>query len=134
MINTVKASGGCPTELGIMNVVLIPCAPSGGGCQGLGAVLCPRATACATTQEVKGAMAGGSGNMALFSNIMIGQAGVSPGGSLLACVSSPTMTDGGTLAGVGGCTGPGCAMIKKDPIERTIDWFKDIFIAGSREQ
>lgn len=127
----VKAAGGFPTQLGLTGVTMFQCVVScNGGCC-VGGTLCPTKdpATCTNYQEVSGTPAGGTGNMALFSNTAISQAGLSQGGQLIAGCMSPPLCDNGVLASSGGCYG---CMGRMDSIDKIKGLFKYV-IAGFKD-
>jgi hypothetical protein len=108
----VQSASGYPYQIGLTKTIQIPCVITEGVCTG--GELCTVKTpgVCATFSEISGTMAGGSGNMALFSNIQTSMAGYKPGDSIIAGVMTPTETENGVLASPGGCSG--CGLGKAD--------------------
>ena len=111
----VDAAGAMPYQIGLTGARVIQCAPSccsAAGCRccaGMGGVLCATImdveTRCPMYQEVQGTPAGGMGMNALFLQTSVMQAGLSPGGQLIAGGMSPPLMDTGVLASAGGCVG-----------------------------
>ncbi len=103
----VKAAGGFPYQIGLTNVTVVPCVTTGVPPICTGGVLCSvlDAARCVMYSEVSGAQAGGMGNNALFLKTAIAQAGLYPGGQLIAGGTSPALMDNGVLASFGGCYG-----------------------------
>jgi len=101
-----KAGGGCPYQIGLTQVEEIPCVENLGDCEPL-VPLCGTLdpARCNLYSEVIGEQAGGMGSMALFQNIALVEAGLTPGGQLIACGMGPTLMDTGVLASAGGCFG-----------------------------
>ena len=126
----VKAAGGFPYQIGLVNVVITPCATTGTPPVCTGGTLCyiKDAATCLNYSDVSGTPAGGMGSNALFANTAISQAGLISGGQLIAGGMGPTLMDSGVLASAGGCAG--CAA-KADLTDRIAGWLKFI-IAGKR--
>ncbi|MEK7557940.1 MAG: hypothetical protein AAB530_01890 [Patescibacteria group bacterium] len=106
----IEASASFPIQLGLTKAVIVPCVftppPAAPVCVG-GLPLCGLLdpARCVLYSQVSGLPAGGNGNMALFSNIAIAKAGLTPGGQLIAGGMSPVAMDNGVLASAGGCFG-----------------------------
>lgn len=102
-----QASGSMPYQIGLTKAVMVNCFTTGLPPFCAGGALCGTldVTRCALYSEVSGTPAGGMGSNALFSNVAITEAGLTPGGQLIAGGLSPTFMDQGVLASAGGCYG-----------------------------
>ncbi|MDO9399627.1 MAG: hypothetical protein Q7T79_03015 [bacterium] len=137
----VEASAGFPVQIGLTKVVIIPCIPTPAvvptlPCIG-GLPLCSllvvdsitnipvTPVTCALYSQVSGLPAGGTGNMAVFSNIAIAKAGLIPGGQLIAGGTTPTTMK--VLASAGGCAG---CVAKANFKDKIFDWVDKYIIAG----
>lgn len=125
----VDATGAMPYQIGLTESMIIQCMPSCCTptctcCAGAGGVLCATkdAAQCSLYQEVQGSPAGGMGMNALFLETSVIQAGLSPGGQLIAGGMSPPLMDTGVLASAGGCAG---CVVRSTPT-KIKDFFKYI--------
>lgn len=82
---------------------------------------------CTLYSYVSGMKAGGMGTGALFSNIAIAKAGLTPGGQLIAGGMSPVLMDNGVLVSAGGCFG---CTAKAEGLFNKIADAADFIIAG----
>lgn len=135
----IQAVSTFPTQLGLTGVTLTQCTVSCTATCCIGGALCSTLDPgrCATYQEAKGSMAGGTGNMGLFSTANLSTAGVKNGGQLIAGCNSMTECDSGVLAGEGGCAGSACTAIAdhiffKGPLRRLVDSTK-VYMAGFKD-
>jgi len=125
-----KAAGSMPYQIGLTQVLETPCVEVSGDCE-------PLITLCGTLDPVRcelysfviGTQAGGMGNQALFLNAAIAQAGLTPGGQLIAGGMGPTLMDSGVLASAGGCYG---CMAKANMLDK-IGGIYDYIIASFRD-
>ena len=131
-----EAAGGLPYQLGLTNVMITPCVITAGVCVGAGADQTATAACntkgpgvCTIYSYVSGAPAGGMGISALFLNSSITQAGLTPGGQLIAGGMSPVLMDQGVLASAGGCFG---CMVKEKTVDKIFAWLDKYIIAGFR--
>jgi hypothetical protein len=135
----IKAASSFPYQIGLTNTQITWCVVSCNDscCQGArgdqtATALCNTKGpgVCANYAYVSGTPAGGMGSGALFPITMMGEAGVSTGGQLIAGGMGPTLMDSGVLAAIG-CAGSGCAFSFnfKNKIR---DWFYNFIIAGNR--
>lgn len=136
-----SAAGALPYQIGLTNTVQIKCTlscctPVCSCCIGTGpmvSMLCPMkdVASCSLYSEINGTMAGGSGSMALFSNItQIPMSGYKPGDSIIAGGMSMTQMDQGVLATPGGCAG---CMAKSGKVDKIFAWLEKLdkyIIAG----
>lgn len=111
-----EAAGGFPYQIGLTKISVLPCVPNPFPPICTGGPLCFTLDVgrCSMYQNVVGTPAGGSGMMALFTTASLTQAGVNPGGSLIAAGMGPTQMDNGILAGQAGCVGCTMAEAKKE--------------------
>lgn len=134
----VEASSGFPYQIGLTKVVITPCIPTVPPAlpvcnpttiPPLPPLLCGFRdfATCAGYSLVSGVPAGGMGSSALFSNIAIAKAGLTPGGQLIAGGMSPVLMDSGVLASAGGCFG---CVAKNNFIDKTLNWADKYIIAG----
>lgn len=125
----VKAVSSLPYQIGLTSVVIVKCFTSGVPpiCQGGTLCYTKDVATCTNYSDVSGTPAGGMGSNALFSNMAIGQAGLAPGGQLIAGGLSPTLMDNGILASVGGCYG---CTAKAGLSNKIFAWIDKFFIAG----
>lgn len=139
---TAEAVGGFPYEIGLTGVAVIPCLTSGVPPVCFGGVLCATLdpARCNLYSDVSGTPAGGAGTNALFLKASLTQAGVIPGGQLIAGGMSPVFMDSGVLAGMIGCVGVGCIANKENEsryaiINNTRSWIDAVkfIIAGKKE-
>ena len=127
----VEASASLPYQIGLSNAIIIPCFVTP-------ATVCAGGTLCFVTDparcllysDVSGAPAGGLGSNALFLKTAIIQAGLTPGGQLIAGGMSPVLMDSGVLASAGGCFG---CMSKTKAVDKFFAWLNKLdkyIIAG----
>lgn len=153
ILKEVKAIGGeCSYQIGLTKTTISQCIPScyvgtapaaccapSPGATGAGAALCPLIvpkggtyeTTCPLYSGVSGMPAGGMGSTALFTNVAIAKAGLTPSGQLIACGLTMTNMDQGILASSGGCSG--CSFAKLNKKDKLLMWLSDFFIAGKKE-
>ena len=141
----VSAAGAMPYQIGLTNTVQIKCTlscctPVCSCCIGtvpMVSTLCPLkdVATCSLYSEINGTMAGGSGRMALFSNItQIPMSGYKPGDSIIAGGMSMTQMDQGVLATPGGCAG---CMTKSGINNKIFTWLEKLdkyIIAGFKDK
>lgn len=126
-----EAAGGLPYQIGLTNAMIIKCfvrpLPPPPTC--MGGLLCNvlDANRCNLYSDVSGTPAGGMGFNALFSNMAIIAAGLTPGGQLIAGGMSPVLMDSGVLASAGGCFG---CMAKTNLTNKFFNWLDKYIIAG----
>ena len=127
----VKAAGAFPYQIGLTNVVTIPCFTTGSPPICTGGTLCyiKDAASCTLYSNVSGTMSGGMGDKALFLKTAIAQSGLTQGGQLIAGGMSPVLMDSGVLASGGGCYGCYASLNVVDKIK---NWF-DYIIAGIKD-
>lgn len=131
-----NAAGSMPYQIGLTNAIAMQCTIScNGGCC-VGGALCSTLDSgrCTLYSTVSGSMAGGMGNMALFSQIAIGQAGLTSGGQLIAGGMSMTQMDQGVLASTGGCSGCTAKSGAGDKIYAWLEKVDKYIIAGFKEK
>lgn len=127
-----SAAGGLPYQIGLTNVIIIPCfvrpLPPPPTC--MGGLLCNLLDAqrCPLYSDITGMPAGGMGNGALFSNLAIVASGLTPGGQLIAGGMAPVAMDNGVLASAGGCYG--CGLAKAGWTDKFFNWLDKYIIAG----
>ena len=130
----VEAAGALPYQIGLTAVKIIQCQPS--CCSQAGCRCCVGGALCATLlteaqcllhSEASGTPAGGMGSNALFLNSAIAQAGLTPGGQLIAGGLSPVLMDQGVLASAGGCYG---CVAKQGLADKIFAWLDKFIIAG----
>jgi len=128
----VDAMGSMPYQIGLTNVMITKCFTTTPPPICNGGTLCSSKdfATCSNYSDVEGTPSGGMGMNALFSQTAIMQAGLSPGGQLIAGGMSPVFMDSGVLASMGGCAGMGC-MVRSNP-EKVKDFFRYI-IAGFKK-
>jgi hypothetical protein len=139
-----EAAGSMPYQIGLTKVVIDKCMPgccSNVGCrccigtEGIGTELCGTIldveARCALYSGVIGTPAGGMGNNALFLDTAIAQAGLTPGGQLIAGGMSMVLMDQGVLASAGGCYG--CLASKDSVKDRMFAWLDKFIIAGFKD-
>ena len=143
----VIAGSAYPVEAGITNSTLIKCFTTGSPptCEGGTLCLTLDSGRCLMYSDVTGmgayaknnsdlqsdfniAMAGVT-NL-LLSNIAIAQAGLTPGGQLIAGCMSPVLCDSGVLASAGGCYNCMAKADWKDEIKKKADYLFKYIIAG----
>jgi len=126
-----EAAGGLPYQIGLTKAVIVPCITTGAPPVCVGGLLCSTLdiARCTMYSEVNGMPAGGSGNNALFSKVAIAQAGLTPGGQLIAGGMSPVLMDQGVLASAGGCFG---CVAKEKAVDKIFAWLDKYIIAGFR--
>ncbi len=126
-----QAAGGYPYQIGLTGVVVIPCYTTGTPPVCVGGTLCETldVARCTMYSDVSGTPAGGMGNMALFLKTALMQAGVMPGGQLIAGGMAPTLMDSGVLAGQGGCYGCVAKETKMEKVKKIFQYF----IAGFKK-
>jgi hypothetical protein len=102
--NVVQASATFPYQIGLTDVVIIPCFTTGIPPVCTGGTLChfKDAATCSLYSDVSGAPAGGMGSEALFLKTAITATGLTSGGQLIAGGTSPVLMDNGVLASTGG--------------------------------
>ncbi len=100
-------AGSIPYQIGLTGVQIIDCYTTGEPPVCTGGTLCHvrDAARCLQYSDVSGTPAGGMGMNALFNKMMIAQAGLTPGGELIAGGMGQTEMDSGILASWGGCAG-----------------------------
>jgi len=133
--NGAQAVGGYPYQIGLTNVIIIPCVTTGYPPICEGGTLCytldvARCTGPTGHSDVSGTPSGGMGSNALFLNTAIIQAGLTSGGQLIAGGMSPVLMDSGVLASSGGCSG---CTAKSGTTDKFFAWFKKLdkyIIAG----
>lgn len=127
-----EASAGFPYQIGLTKVVIVPCVTTGTPPICTGGTLCnvTDAARCALYSDVQGMMSGGMGNNALFLKTAIIQAGLTPGGQLIAGGMSPVAMDNGVLASAGGCYG---CMAKAGFGDKIFNWLDRYIIAGFKQ-
>lgn len=96
------ASSGLPYQVGLTNVVLVPCVwvVASGVCTG--GTLCPMVdpAQCNLTTDIAGTPAGGMGSEITLSTVAVSMIGVVPGGQIIAGGIGPTMIN--VAAGMAG--------------------------------
>ena len=137
-----QAAGGYPYQIGLTNVTITQCVTIGTPPVCVGAGSDPIATplcntkgpaVCTAYSVASGMPAGGMGNIALFLTTAIGQAGLTPGGQLIAGGISPVLMDSGVLASAGGCAGCGLGKADSSTIDR-IAKVANYIIAGFKDK
>ncbi len=125
------ASGGYTYQIGLTNIIVTPCFTTGVPPLCEGGLLCyiKDAATCIAYSDVSGAPAGGMGENALFLKTALAQAGVVPGGQLIAGGFSPVLMESGVLAGPGGCYN----CLAKDNIIRIVKNKIKYFFAGFKD-
>ncbi|MDO8668571.1 MAG: hypothetical protein Q7K35_05835 [bacterium] len=131
LIKAAQSAGGYPYQIGLTNVIVIPCVTTGVPPICTGGTLCNLLDVgrCALYSDVSGSPAGGMGSNALFLITAIAQAGLTSGGQLIAGGMTMTQMDSGVLASAGGCYG---CMAKAGFKDKIINWFDKYIIAGIR--
>ncbi len=126
-----EAAGSMPYQIGLTKVVIVNCVVTPKGVC-VGGTLCPIKApgVCAGYADVSGFPAGGMGSNALFSLVAISQAGLTPGGQLIAGGMSPTEMDQGVLASAGGCYG---CLVKDSAKDKVYAWLDRFIIAGFKD-
>jgi hypothetical protein len=113
-----NAGFGCVWQFGQTGVVVTPCFTTGEPPTCEGGPLCFQldAAQCAFFADVKGVPAGGNGAEELLPEAGIVEAGLTSGGQVLGCMTSPVTTELGNVvfASAGGCYN--CALMS----ERTV--------------
>jgi len=101
------AVGTMPYQIGLTNVIMTKCFTTTPPPLCNGGLLCSTKdfATCTQYQDVQGTPSGGMGMNALFLSTSIMQAGLTPGGQLIAGGMSPVLMDTGVLASAGGCAG-----------------------------
>jgi len=129
--NAVKAASAFPYQIGLTKVAIIKCFTTGTPPICEGGLLCytKDPATCTAYSDVSGAPAGGMGSNALFSNLAMAKAGLTPGGQLISGGMSPVLMDNGVLASAGGCYG---CYAKAGIIDNFLNFF-DYIIAGFKE-
>jgi len=119
-------------QIGLTSVVITPCFTTGSPPTCEGGPLCFTLDAgrCTLYSDVTGLPAGGMGSNALFLKTAIAQAGLPPGGQLIAGGTGPTLMDSGVLASYGGCYG---CYAKVDIFDKMNNWFDKYVIALFKE-
>lgn len=130
--NAAEAAGSMPYQIGLTNAIVIQCTISCTASCCVGGALCSTLDVgrCSMYSDVSGSMAGGMGTMALFSQMAIGQAGLSSGGQLIAGGMSMTQMDQGVLASGGGCSGCTAKAGTVDKIFALLEKVDKFIIAG----
>jgi len=134
LIKATQSAGGYPYQIGLTNAIIISCftsccAPVCTCCAGGTLCMTKDVATCTMYSDVSGSPAGGMGSNALFLNTAIAQAGLTPGGQLIAGGMTMTQMDSGVLASVGGCYG---CMAKASLKDKIVNWFDKYIIAGIR--
>ncbi|NCQ16194.1 MAG: hypothetical protein AUJ11_00495 [Parcubacteria group bacterium CG1_02_44_65] len=126
---TAQAVGGLPYQIGLTKVAIIQCITTGNPPICAGGPLCATldVARCTAYSEVNGTPSGGMGANALFLNTAIAQAGLTPGGQLIAGGLSPVLMDQGVLASAGGCYG---CVAKQGLADKIFAWLDKFIIAG----
>ncbi len=126
-----QAAGGLPYQIGLTNAIIVNCVTTGYPPVCTGGLLCSTldAARCTTYSEVSGTPAGGMGTNALFLTAAIAQAGLMPGGQLIAGGMSAVLMDQGVLASAGGCYG---CVAKNNLTDKIFNWLDKYIIAGFR--
>lgn len=126
-----RAAGGLPYQIGLTKAAIIQCVTTGNPPICTGGPLCATldAARCAAYSEINGTPSGGMGENALFLNAAIAQAGLTPGGQLIAGGMSPVLMDQGVLASAGGCYG---CVAKQGMADKIFAWLDKFIIAGFR--
>lgn len=124
-----EAAAGLPYQIGLTNAIIINCFTIGIPPICTGGLLCHTLDVgrCTLYSDVSGTPAGGMGFNALFLNMAIGQAGLTPGGQLIAGGMSPVFMDSGVLASAGGCYG---CLAKTGFKDKFFSWLDKYIIAG----
>lgn len=127
------AEGGYTYQIGLTNVTMLKCVTTviPPVCEGGMYCYLKDVGTCSLYTDVQGKPAGGQGTGGLFSAFALAQAGVMPGGQLIAGGFSPTFMDQGVLAGAGGCYN--CLTAKSNKIDRFLAWANKYIIAGFRQ-
>ena len=128
--NAVEASAGFPYQIGLIQAITIECVPEGEVCVGGTLCIIKDVAECKLYSDVSGTPSGGMGFNALFSRIAISQAGLTPGGQLIAGGMSNILMDNGVLASSGGCYG--CYAKVENIKDKIVNWF-DYIIAGFKD-
>jgi hypothetical protein len=131
----VSAAGAMPFQVGLTNVILIPCTPSAPPPKCNGGSLCNTVdfATCSMYSEANGGSAGGTGMAPLLlSQIAIGQAGLRAGGQLIygATTNAMNISANSVLASGGGCFG---CMAKSGTGDKIFAWLEKLdkyIIAG----
>lgn len=123
------AAGSLPYQIGLTNSVIIKCFTTAIPPICAGGLLCHTldVNRCNLYSDVSGTPSGGMGFNALFSNIAIIAAGLTPGGQLIAGGMSPVLMDSGVLASAGGCYG---CLAKNSLTDQFFNWLDKYIIAG----
>lgn len=137
----VEAAGGFPFQIGLTNIVTTPCVLVSAKCTPIFPLsLCDSAPSCLDYETISGTWAGGMGSSPTNAKILVkyttaSQAGLIPGGQLIAGGMGPTLMDSGVVAGVGGCAG--CVAAETVQIKKFKNWFagkiSNFIIAGSKD-
>lgn len=124
-----QAVGGFPYQIGLTSVTVIPCITTGYPpiCEGGTLCFVTDAARCTLYSDVSGSPAGGMGMNALFLKTSIAQAGLMPGGQLIAAGMSNVLMDEGILASAGGCAGCMAKANKIDKVKEVFDYVIALF-------
>jgi len=119
-----QAVGGFPYQIGLTGVTIVPCITTGYPpiCEGGTLCLTKDAATCTLYSDVSGSPAGGMGMNGLFLKTSIAQAGLMPGGQLIAGGMSNVLMDNGVLASAGGCAGCMAKANKVDKVKQVFDY------------
>ena len=128
----VDAAGSTPYQIGLASVTMIKCFTTGTPPICNGGTLCytKDPATCVNYYDVSGMPAGGMGSNALFSVAQTSQAGLYPGGQLIAGGMSPVLMDSGVLSSAAGCSG---CLAKLGIIENIKEKFKFIIVGFKKE-
>ena len=134
-----SAAGSMPYQVGLTNVIIVPCVTTGLPPICTGGTLCNTVDVadCTLYADVNGASAGGSGQPPLLlSQIAIGMAGLTSGGQLIygGTTNSMFISQDAVLASVGGCYG---CMAKSGTVDKIYAWLEKLdkyIIAGFKSK
>lgn len=134
--NAAEAAGALPYQVGLTNVIVIPCVTTGYPPICTGGTLCNTidVASCTLYSDVNGMSAGGSGQPPLLlSKTAMGVSGLMAGGQLIygGTTNSMYISTNAVLASAGGCFGCTARTGTKDKI---FAWLDKYIIAGFRDK